>query len=132
MACPYASALLERLALQKLHDDEGLACVLINVVDDADVGMVKRGSRAGLALEAFHGLVIFGELFWEELERYKPAERRVFGLVDHTHAPAAELFQDAIVRNGLTDHCEGSAFGGHLRPRLQLSQRKGSANYDGV
>jgi hypothetical protein len=27
------------------------------------------------------------------------------------------------VRNGLTDHGEGSAFGGHLRPRLQLSQR---------
>jgi hypothetical protein len=30
---------------------------------------------------------------------YKPSELGAFGLVDHTH-PAAELFQDAVVRNG--------------------------------
>ena len=31
-------------------------------------------------------------------------ELEVFRLVHHTHAPAAELLDDAVVRDGLTDH----------------------------
>ncbi len=30
-------------------------------------------------------------------------ESRVFGLVDHTHPAAAQLLDDAIVRDGLAD-----------------------------
>ncbi len=46
MACPYADAVLQRLPLEKLYDDERLAVVLANVVDRADVGMVERRSGA--------------------------------------------------------------------------------------
>ena len=31
-------------------------------------------------------------------------QARVFGLVDHAHATAAELFDDAIVGDGLADY----------------------------
>jgi hypothetical protein len=68
MACPYASALLERLALQKLHDDEGLACVLINVVDDADVGVIQRPGGPRLACQPLKGLMVFRQSFRQELE----------------------------------------------------------------
>ncbi len=33
-----------------------------------------------------------------------PVKRGVFGLVDHAHAPLAELFENLIMRYGLTDH----------------------------
>jgi hypothetical protein len=37
------------------------------------------------------------------------ASRRVFGLVNHAHPAAAELLDDAVMRNGLTDHGWGNA-----------------------
>ncbi len=58
MACPYSDAVLQRLALQKLHDDEGLAFVLTNLMNGADIGMVERGGGAGLALETLQRLAV--------------------------------------------------------------------------
>jgi len=43
---------LQRLALQQLHADEGLALVLVDVVDRADIGVVEGRRGPGLALEA--------------------------------------------------------------------------------
>ena len=37
---------------------------------------------------------------------YMAAQLEVFGFVDHTHS-AAELRQDAIIRNGLPNHGRG-------------------------
>lgn len=39
----------------------------------------------------------------QEFQRDNPAEPRVFGLVDDTHTTTAQLFEDAVVGNGLTD-----------------------------
>jgi hypothetical protein len=47
--------LFQRLAFQQLHGDEGLAFVLVNVVDGADVRMIERRRRASFALGAFPG-----------------------------------------------------------------------------
>ena len=47
--------LFQRLAIQQLHRNKRLAFVLVNVVNGADAGMIERGRRAGLALEAFQG-----------------------------------------------------------------------------
>ena len=62
------------------------------------------------------------ELFRQELEGNKPTELGVLGLIDDAHAPATELFDYPVVGNGLAKHGVGPASGGHLRPRLQLSQ----------
>ena len=48
----------------------------------------------------------------EELQRHLPAEAGVLSLVDDTHAPAAQLLQDAVVRNGLADHGAAFSFAG--------------------
>jgi len=52
-AHPYRQPLAQRLAFQQFHDDERLAVVFVNVVDGADVRMVKRRGCASLAPEAF-------------------------------------------------------------------------------
>src|SRR5215469_5224635 len=39
----------------------------------------------------------------QELQRHKSTELHILGLVDHTHSAAAELFEDAVVGNGLAD-----------------------------
>jgi hypothetical protein len=38
-------------------------------------------------------------------------EACVFGLVHHTHTTAAELLDDAVMRDGLANHGEGVACG---------------------
>jgi len=116
-------AMLEGLSFEQFHSDEGLAFVLINVVDRADVGMVERGRRLGLTLESLQGLPVLREFFRQELQGDGALELGVLGLIDHTHAPAAQLLQDAIVGYALANHGDGPAFGGYLRLRLQLSQR---------
>ncbi len=95
--------MLERLAIQKLHGDEVLPLVLINLINRADVGMIERGGGSGLALEALERLRVFSQLFRQELEGNGPAEFQILGLVDDAHAPAPELFQNPEVRNGLAD-----------------------------
>ena len=100
-------AMLERLAVQELHGDEVPAFVLVDVVDGADVGMVEGRCRLRLALESLERVPVPGHLFREELQRDGALEPGVFRLVDDTHPPAAELFQNPVVRNGLADHGEG-------------------------
>src|SRR5208337_4105601 len=52
------NAMLEGLPLQKLHHDEGLAFVLADFENGANVRVVERRSRARLALEALERLGI--------------------------------------------------------------------------
>src|SRR4029077_1844744 len=73
-------------------------------VDGADVGMVERGRRARFAPEALQRLMVSGYIVRKEFQCDKTAQLAVFSLVDHAHTTATKLFQDAIVRDGLTDH----------------------------
>ena len=95
---------LQRQAIQILHRDETLALVFADFVDGADIGMVEGGGGAGFATEALQSLRVLRDIVRQELEGDKAAERGVFGLVDHAHAAATQLFNDAIVRDGLANH----------------------------
>jgi hypothetical protein len=57
-----AQNVLEMGAFQVLHDDVGEGVLRADFVDRADVGMVERGGRARLALEALEGP---GRFRWE-------------------------------------------------------------------
>ena len=50
------------------------------------------------------GGVILGDVVGKKLERDKASELGVFRLVHNTHATTAELFNNAVVRDGLPDH----------------------------
>ena len=96
--------ILQGHALEILHGDKRLAILLANVVDGADVGMVQRGSGLGLALKAAERRGILGHFIGQKLERDKAMQPRVFRFVNHTHPAAAQLLDNAVVRNGLSDH----------------------------
>ena len=54
---------LQCLPFEILHGDEGLAFMLPNFVDCADVRVIKRGSSAGLSLESLQSLGVRGSAF---------------------------------------------------------------------
>ena len=97
-------AVLECLALHEFHGDEGLTLVLVDVVDGADMGVVEGGAGPGLAPEPLQGHRVAEEFLRQELQRDGAVQAGVLGLVDDTHASAADLLQDAVVGDGLTDH----------------------------
>jgi hypothetical protein len=59
--------------------------------------MVQRGGGLGFALESCQGLRILGHVVRQKFQRHEAVEAGVFCLEDHTHAAAAELFDDAIM-----------------------------------
>ena len=93
-------AMLEGLAFEQFHGDEGAAFEFVDVVNGADVGMVQEGGGAGFAAESFDGLWVMGDVVGKKFEGDVAAETGVFGLVDHTHPSAAEFFLDGIVGDG--------------------------------
>src|SRR5438552_7458108 len=54
--------------------------------------------------ETLQGLHIACPLFGEKLQSNGTAQIQVLSLIDNTHAPAAQLFDDAVVRDGLAKH----------------------------
>ena len=98
-----ADQVLQRLAVKELHGDEALALLLPDLVDGADIGVVQGRGGLGLAPEAFQCLRVLGHVIGQELEGNEATERRVLSLIHHTHPAAAQLLDDAVVRDGLAD-----------------------------
>ena len=124
-------AVLQGQAIQILHGDEGLAILFADVVNGADVGMVERGSRLGLAAKALERLAVLGHIFGEKLQGDEAIEASVFGFVNDTHAATTQLFDDAVVRDGLADHLWAivradvdATLAPHLRRTTGASQRE--------
>ncbi len=99
-----ANQVLERLSLQQLHGDEVLAIRFVDLVNRADVRVVERGRGESFPLEGLAGSRIILQFCRQELQRDMAVQLEVFGFVHHTHPAAAELFNDAIVRDGFADH----------------------------
>ena len=100
----------ERLALQKFHGDEGSPLGLVNLVNGADVRMIQCRSGLGFALKTAECLRAFGYIVGQELESHKATELHILGLVYDTHRAGAELLDDVIVRDGLSNHWRESYF----------------------
>src|ERR1700689_5202689 len=69
--------------------------------------------------ESVPELRIFRQFIGQEFQGDKAAKLGVLSLVDHTHATASELFDNAVVRDSLADHygeaefSDASSYGGH-------------------
>ena len=63
----------QRLSLQQLHGDERLAIGFVDVVNSADVGVVQRRGRVGLAAATFQSLGVSHGSFRQELQGNQPA-----------------------------------------------------------
>src|SRR5947208_3347657 len=105
---PPRDAVLQRLAFKELHDDEGTAVLLADVMNRADVRVIQGGSGSSLAPETIQGLRVASELVRQKLESDEALEPGVFGLVDHTHPACAQLLDDAVVGDGAADQRIGA------------------------
>src|SRR5882762_5952476 len=78
--------------------------VILNAMNRADIGMIQQRRRPRLPPEAFQRFGVAHKIFRNELQRNVPPQLQVFRLVDHAHATAPELPQDAIVGYCLANH----------------------------
>src|SRR5579872_1249526 len=92
----------EILALDEFHDDVQLAVDIANFVNGADVRVAERGRSAGLMEQELLSLDAGG--FADHLHRYVTLEHLVVSAIDHSHATLADLGEDSIVPQHLTDH----------------------------
>ena len=99
-----SDAVLERLALEELHDDvASLVFILANFVDSANVGMVQGGGGTGLAQEAVQRNFVSRNILGQEFQRHHATQGGIFGFINHAHPAAAELLNNTIARKSLAE-----------------------------
>ena len=94
----------ERVALHVLHHDVRTVAVLADFVHRADVGMVQSGSGARLAAKALQRGGVLDHVVRQEFQRHEAAKIEVLGLVNQSHTPTANQFNNAVVRYDRVDH----------------------------
>jgi len=97
-------AVLQGQAFKEFHSDERMFILLADIVDRADVGVIQCGSSLGLSLKAREGLGIVANFIGQKFKRYETVQACVLSFVHHPHTTAAQLLNDFIMRDGLTDH----------------------------
>ncbi len=95
--------MLERVAVQKFHNNESAAVFLADIVNRADVGVIECGTGFGFALETLEGLRVVGQFVGKKFQSDGAIETSVLGFIDYAHAAATEFFEDAVVRDGAAD-----------------------------
>ena len=83
-------------AFDDFHHDIELAVALADVVDRDDARMIQRGQRSGFLLETPDGGGAGGRLDAQDLDGDIPAELRVPGAIDLSHAAGAEQSDDLV------------------------------------
>jgi len=100
---------LQRLPVDEFHRDKSPPVFFAYVVDRANVRMAKSRCSFGLATESFESRSVVRGIVRQEFERDRSVKADVLCLVNHTHATAAQLLGDAIVRDGAA--CQGQRIG---------------------
>ena len=86
--------------------------------------MIQSGRGTRLAAKAFQCLRVSATFIGQEFQGDEAAKLGVLGFVDNTHPAAAELLNDAVVRDGLADQSKTSLLGTNLRVDTLPSQRR--------
>src|ERR1700733_11213208 len=117
--------MLQGYAIQEFHGDKGLAILIADVVNGANVGMIQRRRSLCLALKAGQCLRIAGNFFGKELEGNETPQPCVLGFVHYSHPAATKFLHNAVMRNGLADHSGVRVALGslHLTDPASASQR---------
>src|ERR1700730_18230136 len=66
--------------------------------------MIQGRGRFGFALKSAERQLVFGYIAGQKLQSHEATEFDIFSFIDHTHAAPAELLDDAVVRDGLSNH----------------------------
>ena len=101
---PTGDAMLQRGAFHEFHGNKHLAVLLADFVNCADMRMIQRGRCTRLSPKPFQNLRILGQVIGNKFKCDEPAEGGILGLVDNTHAAAAQHFNDSVMGDDLADH----------------------------
>ncbi len=86
----------QRLALQKLRDDERNGALFPDVEEGEDVRMREGGDGLRLLLETGKGARVVRDDLGQNLDGHVAAQPRVPGPVDLTHSPRAQGCEDFV------------------------------------
>src|SRR5215218_5207625 len=86
----------QRLPAHELHDDEGRAVILADVIDIDDVRVGEGSGGARLAFETSAEAGIGGELRPRRLDGHVATEEEIVTEIDDRHAALAEAAADAV------------------------------------
>ena len=95
--------------------------MLADFVDRANIGMVEGGRRARLPSKALQSLWVFCYVFGQKLQCDKSTKLCVLSLVNDAHPAAAQLLDDAVVRDGLADHAQ-ACYGGSMSKSMKAEE----------
>ena len=93
---PAREAVVQRLALEVLHDDERAAVLLADIEQRADVRMTQRGDRARFGLKSTSKVGPVGQITRQELDGHRPIQPRIARLVHLAHPARADERQDFV------------------------------------
>src|SRR5207249_4769498 len=113
--------LREIIALDELHHEGGDAPALFEPVDRGDMGMIQRGERLRLPLEARDALGVAGERFGQDLDRDVAIQLVIAGAIDLAHAARAKR-RDDLIRSETRAAYERHGIAVNIRPST-LSRR---------
>jgi hypothetical protein len=68
-------------------------------------GWVKCRCGLSFTAEALQTLPVVCHFLGQEFERHDAVQPRVLRLVDDAHPAATDFFEDAVMRDGLTNEC---------------------------
>src|SRR5450755_239344 len=83
--------------------------------------MVEGRSSFSFSLETSQCLGVSGDVIGKKLQGDKPVQGYILGLVHYAHPTTAQLLDDAVVRNGLTNHAQG-CYGGNMRKSMKAGE----------
>lgn len=101
---PLGDFRLDTLAVDQRHHQERLSVGFVDFKDRADVGMIECRGRLRVAKETRSAFDVFHKVRRQELDRDRPAEPRIFGLINDAHSPLTKLPADPVAGDGLAIH----------------------------
>lgn len=81
--------------------------MLLHFINRANVGVVQGGSGPCLPLKTAERPRVLSDFIRQKLESHEAVKADVLGLVNHAHSAMAQLFEDAIMGDGLAGEGTG-------------------------
>ena len=88
--------MVEAAAFDELHGNEGRVIFVAQFVDGHDIGMLESASRARFLIEALERIGLRAQAARDGLQSDEPADKRVAGLINRAHRPAANFGDDFV------------------------------------
>ena len=91
--------------IHEIDEVNGRTFLALEFVEGDSLEKKIEGGGFRFPLEALAALLIGEQVRRQKLQRHGSPELGVLSLVNNSHPPFAELADDPVMRDGLSDHC---------------------------